>query len=96
MKIDKILEKINYKVTTGGLYNGQELKDKLLYCVYFSNAKEDNKGMLLVSAVNQMVYLIHYNDNGNEFLYNHQHYVVTNEKAKKISLKLILQYITEK
>lgn len=60
MKIYDFLEKTSVIVTGGKLYNNQELADKLLYIVNFE--KNHKKGFLLISAKNQIIYFIDFNN----------------------------------
>ncbi len=60
MKIYEFLLETNVMISHGEIYAGKELSEKILYYVYFE--KNNKKGRLLLSAKNQNIYYINFND----------------------------------
>lgn len=96
MRIEKFLEKINYKIKSGSIYQGKELKDLLLYSIKFMNIDEKEEGFLLLSAKNKNIYFIKYNSNQEVYYYRNKLYDYTNKDEKEIILKEIITLITKK
>lgn len=95
MRIERFLEKINYKVKSGSIYSGKELKDLLLYQVNFTNRKENEFGTLLISAKNQKIYLIKYYTKEYIYYYKHKLYDYVNSSEKEIKINSLLQIISK-
>lgn len=93
MRIEKFLEKINYKIKSGEIYKGKDLKNNLLYWINFMDKKELYKGRLLVSAKNQMIYLIEYNVENKIYLYKTKEIEYESSNKIVISLNKLLNLI---
>ena len=96
MRIEEFLPLINYKIKSGEIYNGKDTGNHLLYWIHFMNPSEKHKGKLLLSAKNQQIFLIEYQENNKIYLYKKKfiEYDVNNKNIN--SLKDIIKIITSK
>lgn len=92
MKIDQFLNKINYQVLSGEIYQGQCLQDKLLYWIHFTDKFQKNKGKLLVSAKNQHIYYIEYAIYHSQYVYCHK-MMEKQKNTQSITLKNMLNLL---
>lgn len=93
MRIEKFLEKINYKIKSGEIYKGKDLKNNLLYWIHFMDKKELSNGRLLISAKNQMIYLIEYSIENKVYLYKNKSLEYEVDTQIMISLTNLLKLL---
>lgn len=95
MKIEKFLEKIHYKVLSGEMYFGLELKENLLYRVNFSNQKETEYGYFLISSISQEIYYIEYKIKNLSYYYQKKEMEKVEKPINKVSINEIINLISK-